>query len=170
MKKTILKFRIHLILLFFFPAFCIAQDFKVLDKDDQAILVGITNRSEFQDTHFAPWFDHEYSNYSVDSKTLSKSRDQFEGKIIKIILGTWCSDSRREVPRFVKILDSVGFPFDKVQFINVDRDKKGLYDEVDGLDIQFVPTFIIYENGIEIGRIIETPLESLEKDLSRIVY
>ena len=94
---------------------------------------------------------------------------EWPSKVIKIVLGTWCIDSRREVPRFVKILDFIEFPSDKILFINVDEEKKGLSDEVQGLEINFVPTFIVYENGKEIGRIIETPFMSLEEDLINIV-
>ena len=37
------------------------------------------------------------------------------------------------------------------------------------LGIQRVPTFIIYKNNIESGRIIETPKTSLEQDLVNIL-
>jgi len=53
--------------------------------------------------------------------------------------------------------------------INVNREMVGLADEVDGLEIHFVPTFIFYRDEEEIGRIIEMPYESLEKDMLEIV-
>jgi thiol-disulfide isomerase/thioredoxin len=84
-------------------------------------------------------------------------------------MGTWCSDSRREVPRMLKVLDIIGFPKENLSIINVDRNKKGIADEADDLNIELVPTFILYEDEKEIGRIIETPEETLEKDLVRIV-
>ena len=37
------------------------------------------------------------------------------------------------------------------------------------LDIELVPTFIFYRNGEELGRIVETPEDTLEKDLAEIV-
>jgi thiol-disulfide isomerase/thioredoxin len=143
---------------------------KVFDeKSNNMMLVGESPRKAYQDEDFAIWFNSEYTNYIVNSEALEKSKKNIEGKVIRIVLGTWCPDSRREVPRFIKILDFLNFPDDKVLFINVDRNKKGLRDEIDGLEINFVPTFIIYENGREIGRIIEKPEVSLEKDLSKIV-
>lgn len=42
-------------------------------------------------------------------------------------------------------------------------------DEVDGLNINFVPTFIFYTNEIEVGRIIETPDVTLEIDFENIL-
>ena len=41
--------------------------------------------------------------------------------------------------------------------------------EYNKLDIQSVPTFIIFKNNIEAGRIIENPVTSLEQDLVNIL-
>jgi len=152
-------------------SFVFAQEYKIVNysTSNKVMLVGISPVEAYQDSNFSWWFNTEYTNYKVDTKSINKFQSSFEGKIIKIVLGTWCSDSRREVPRFIKIFDFIGFPKDKMLFINVDREKQGLADEVDGLNIEFVPTFIVFENGIELGRIIETPMETLEKDLVRIV-
>ena len=88
---------------------------------------------------------------------------------IKIVMGTWCPDSRREVPRFMRILDVWQFPASKVTFIGVDDAKLSPVGEYDKLDIQRVPTFIIYKNNIEAGRIIENPKTSLEQDMVNIL-
>ena len=88
---------------------------------------------------------------------------------IKVVLGTWCPDSRREVPRFLHVLDLWKFPAEKVTFIGVDNLKLSPVGEYDQLDIQRVPTFILYKNNIEAGRIIENPLTSLEQDIVNIL-
>ena len=44
-----------------------------------------------------------------------------------------------------------------------------LLAEYDQLEIQRVPTFIIYKNNIEAGRIIENPVTSLEQDMVNIL-
>jgi hypothetical protein len=41
--------------------------------------------------------------------------------------------------------------------------------DVDSLDIELVPTFIFYRKGMEIGRIVETPLQTMEEDIYRIL-
>ena len=160
-----------ILILLFFSSLLIGQEYKIIKDGDsnKSILVGITSKKAYQDSSFAWWFNSEYTNYNVDTKLISDYKNNFEDKIIKTILGTWCSDSRQEVPRFVKILDFIGFPEDKHMFLNVDREKKGLVDEIEKLNIEFVPTFIIYENGEEIDRIVETPKESLEADLIKII-
>ena len=53
--------------------------------------------------------------------------------------------------------------------ICVGRDKKAEGTEVDLLDIKYVPTFIVYRNGKEIGRIVESPQTTLEGDLKNIL-
>lgn len=159
------------LLLLFFVTILFGQEYKIIQDENssKSMIVGISNKKVYQDSSFASWFNSEYTNYNVDTKILENYKNHFEDKIIKTILGTWCPDSRMEVPRFVKILDFIGFPDDKHLFYNVDRNKKGLGDEVDNLNIEFVPTIIIYENGEELGRIVETPEVSLEADLVKIV-
>ncbi|MGD8307725.1 MAG: hypothetical protein PVF17_13790 [Ignavibacteria bacterium] len=51
----------------------------------------------------------------------------------------------------------------------MNRDKVGLGDEVDDLQIDFVPTIIFNKNGKESGRIIEMPYNTLEKDILEIL-
>ncbi len=72
-------------------------------------------------------------------------------------------------PGFIKYLDEIEYPSENVNLINVNREKVGLADEVDGMEIHFVPTLIFYRNDEEIGRIVEMPYESLEKDMLEIV-
>jgi hypothetical protein len=67
------------------------------------------------------------------------------------------------------MLDELNHPKEKVTMINVNRHKKGIENEVEGLDINFVPTFIFYKAEEEIGRIIEMPYETLEKDIMEIL-
>lgn len=132
------------------------------------MLIGLCDRTAFADTSFAWWFNSEFENYSVDSVTLNAAAKLNNVKIT-IVLGTWCSDSKREVPRFFKILDKLSFDQKNLTLICVDRKKTAPACEVEKLDIKLVPTFIIYKDDVEIGRIVETPKESLEKDLVKLV-
>jgi len=160
-----------LVIIVFLTSILFGQEFKIVKygETNKTMLLGTTTRDAYQDSNFSWWFNSEYNNYNLDSTIINNYKNNFEGKTIKIVLGTWCSDSRREVPRVIKILDTINFPEDKYTFINVDLDKKGLTDEVENLDIEFVPTIIIYEDGEELGRIIEIPEISLEKDLVKII-
>jgi hypothetical protein len=116
------------------------------------------------------WYISGYDNYEVNSNAVNDLLDiSKEGLKIKIVMGTWCPDSRREVPRFMRILDLWKFPLTDVILIGVDNAKLSPVAEYASLNIQRVPTFIIYKNNIEAGRIIENPVTSLEQDMVNIL-
>jgi thiol-disulfide isomerase/thioredoxin len=116
------------------------------------------------------WYISGFDNYEPNSEAINKLLEiSREGLKIKIVLGTWCPDSRREVPRFMRILDLWKFPVSDVVFIGVDNAKLSPVGEYESLNIQRVPTFIIYKNNIEAGRIIENPVTSLEQDMVNIL-
>jgi len=150
----------------------LAQDYNTIIMDDESekpMLIGYCTREAFNDTSFSEWWNSEYDGYEVNDSTAEELKIHFKGIKIKLVMSTWCSDSRREVPRFYKILDEIGYPSENVSLINVNREMIGLADEVDGLEIHFAPTFIFYRNDEEIGQIVEMPYESLEKDMMEIV-
>jgi hypothetical protein len=69
----------------------------------------------------------------------------------------------------MRILDIWKFPILQLSFIGVDNAKNSPVEEYQSLNIQKVPTFIIYKNNIEAGRIIENPVTSLEQDIVNIL-
>ncbi len=163
--------KIKILLFVLFPILVFAQSFK-FEKDSRTgkpIVVGVCTRQTLKDSSLGNWFEENYNFYKPDTSTLNKIKPKIPFYRIKIVMGTWCSDSRREVPRFYKILDFLNFPARNLELIAVDRRKKGINGETKNLNIQRVPTFIFYFNGKEVGRIIESPVETLEKDISKIL-
>lgn len=139
-------------------------------SDPKTFILGYFKRGQLLNEPYAGWFTKEYEDYSFNTEALNSLLDiNKDGLSVKIVMGTWCPDSRREVPRFMKILDLWQFPAENVTFIGVDRSKSPSVPEYPGLNIERVPTFIIYKNKIEAGRIIETPVTSLEQDLVNIL-
>lgn len=140
------------------------------DQAGQLILLGPGDRSGMETPPFDAWFFPEYEMYHPDSSVIPLLKKETEKHLqVKIIMGTWCSDSRREVPRFYKILDALGFDEQNVKLYFVERDKTCPDLDTEALHIERVPTFIFYRNGKELGRIVETPEESLEKDMYHII-
>lgn len=140
------------------------------EKSGKQMLVGYCDRSAFLDTSFAGWFYTRYESTEVDFETLEQLfAVDFSNIKIKIVGGSWCSDTKQHLPSFYFILDQLNFSMEKVELIMVNRDKKTEDVEMEDFNIQFVPTFIIYKNDNEIGRIVENPQESLEKDLLKIL-
>jgi thiol-disulfide isomerase/thioredoxin len=139
------------------------------EKSDKAMLVGETTLEAFSDSSFAWWWNSEYKMYETDSLVVSEIASKLGEVEMLVIMGTWCSDSRREVPRFFKVLEESGYDVSRVRIINVDREKKDPEGLAEAYPVDFVPTFYFYRNESEIGAIVETPQESLEADLLGIV-
>jgi thiol-disulfide isomerase/thioredoxin len=139
-------------------------------SDQSTWLLGYFNQRQLRQEPHSSWFYKGYDDYQPDPGVINHlSSIDIVGLTIKVVMGTWCPDSRREVPRFMKILDTWKFPSGMVTFIGVDNGKLSPIGEYDKLDIQRVPTFILYKNNIEAGRIIENPVTSLEQDMVNIL-
>lgn len=160
--------------LFLFVSTSFAQDFnkKVHDeKLDTDVLVDYVDSTGLYDGMFGLYYKTQYEVYSPKSKFIKKSKSILEDGDYEIvtIFGDWCSDSKLQVGRFDKVLAEASFPKNKYKHIAVDRDKKARQIDITKYRISRVPTFIIYLNGIEIGRITESPDSTLEKDLYNIL-
>ena len=96
------------------------------------------------------------------------------GAEVTVLLGTWCSDSRREISRLWKALDGIGaaagggpgggLPF-TLSYIGVDEAKKQPAAAVQAAGLEYVPTLIVRRNGREVGRIVEIAPHGVEVDL-----
>jgi hypothetical protein len=139
-------------------------------SDQITWLLGYFNPLQLTHEPYSTWYYKGFDEYQPKSDAINKLLEiNKEGLSIKIVMGTWCPDSRREVPRFMRILDIWKFPSSMVTFIGVDNAKIAPVGQYEKLDIQRVPTFIIYKNNIEAGRIIENPKASLEQDMADIL-
>ena len=173
--KEIRLFSLVTLLIFGSLQMVIAQElnYKTVDKKGREKLLGKITKEGLQQDSFANWFNPQYENYQVDEETLKEIQKQLKQCEVKVFLGTWCGDSRREVPRFVKILERANFPMQNLSMIAVDYEKplykKSPGGEEKGLNIVKVPTFIFYKNGKEVNRIIEYPVVSQEKDMAQIL-
>lgn len=140
------------------------------EETKQDILLGTITRSGLQSEPFNAWFEKNYSIYEVDKETMdSIPASAWQEIKITIVLATWCPDSRRELPRFFKIIDSIQFPDENIRMISVNREKKVPEMDLDFLAIERVPTIIFFRNEVEVGRIIESPEQTLEQDIAKIM-
>jgi len=133
-------------------------------------LLGYFNPGRLSLSPYSEWYLKGFNEYKPLQEVIERLKVTGSDKVsVQIVMGTWCPDSRREVPRFMKIMDLWGFPGEKITFIGVDNEKLSPVGDFDKLEIQRVPTFIILKNKIETGRIIENPVSSLEQDLLDIL-
>lgn len=136
---------------------------------NQTILYGQGTPDIFSNEPFSLWYAEEYTQYKVTEGSIQAIKPLLTGVTFRVVIGTWCKDSKREVPRFMKIINMLEFPLDKLEIIGVDRKKLCPEAGVVQGSVNFVPTFFISRNGKEIGQIIEQPQKTLEEDLLRIL-
>ncbi len=141
--------------------------------NENATLLGKINKEALTREPYAEWFQKNYDEYTSDKEVIALLKKQLEDYTITAFMGTWCGDSKREVPRFYKVLDDAEFPLDRLTFVAVDRVreayKKSPGGEQEELNIHRVPTFIVYKDGKEINRIVESPVKTLEEDLLQLL-
>ena len=139
-------------------------------NDPQTWLLGYFNPDQLLLEPHSSWYNREFDSYKIDSEAfIELSEADFEGIEVLIVLGTWCPDSRRELPRFMKVSQLAGFKQENIKMMGTDSYKEAPIENYDDLNIERVPTFIFYHNKNEIGRIIEYPVASLERDMVNIL-
>lgn len=147
------------------------QEFKPEGKSPY--LLGKINKEGLSSENYASWFQKNYDEYQVNETAIDTLKRHLDKYTIKAFMGTWCGDSKRETPRFYKVLEAAEFPLERLTMVAVSRDretyKQSPGGEHESLNIHRVPTFILYKNGREVNRIVESPVESLETDLVKII-
>ena len=73
------------------------------------------------------------------------------------------------MPHFYKVLNEAGYNDKRVKVIAVNKRKEAILVDINDLNIERVPTMIIYKDDKEVGRIIESPKKSHEQDLWKII-
>ena len=138
--------------------------------DKTGHLLGYAEKSDFSNQKFSAWFDRNYNAYKPNEDVVKKIKKKLKGVSVVCFMGTWCGDSKRETPRFYKVMEAADFNFKKkFKLVAVNRTKKTPDNLQKGLNIIRVPTFIFYKKGKEIGRYVEYPRESMEKDFLTIL-
>ena len=84
-------------------------------------------------------------------------------------MGTWCSDSRKEIPVFFKLIYKLRINENSIELIGMTLEKTTPDSLELGQNLINVPTFIFKKDGKEINRIVEFPLETIEKDILEIL-
>lgn len=140
------------------------------DEDaTQNMIVGKFTKEDLQQAPFVTWFNQGYEDYNPSAETMATIKNNISDYEIVGFVGTWCPDSRREIPKFYKILDEAGYDLSKLTMVGVTRSKSTPENLEDGYDMHRVPTFIFMKDGKEVNRFVEYAVESTEKDIAKIV-
>lgn len=143
------------------------------DEEGESHLIGVTNTTGLLKAPFKEWFKKNYESYEPKTAIIQSVKKQHKGVRVLAFMGTWCGDSKREVPRFYKVAQQIGIGEDRIKMVNMysdfERYKMSPSGEEKGLNIHRVPTFIFYKEGKEIGRIVESPMTDMETDIAQIL-
>ena len=133
-------------------------------------LVGYLKKSDFLNEKHKNWFSKNYDNYTPDPKVVQKIKKKLNNISIKSFIGSWCHDSKRELPRFYKIMELAGFDLENdFKMIGITIGKKTPTNLQKGFAINHTPTFIFFRDGKEIGRFVEHSKKTIEKDILKIL-
>jgi len=139
------------------------------------MLVGVVETEDLRRDPFAEWFDSGYEEYVIQTSTLAQLYEVLDDPAlsIEIFFGTWCSDSQRELPRMMRVLDEARFAASRLTLYAL-SDNPGVFKMTpDGheqeLLVHRTATFVVLRNGVELGRLVERPFASLEEDLLGIL-
>lgn len=145
----------------------------LVDKDGETQLIGLCNEAGLKTAPYQEWYNKNYEKFQPNTEILAKCKGKTKDIEVLAFMGTWCGDSKREVPRFYKAMDEIGVPSSQIKLVNLDAAiehyKQSPTGEEKGLNIHRVPTFIFYQAGKEIGRIVESPITSMETDITQIL-
>ncbi|MDH4069050.1 MAG: thioredoxin family protein [Ignavibacteria bacterium] len=138
------------------------------ETTQEVMLTGWTTRSDFFNGSF-PGFQARYDTVQIAPDMVELIADFNDGTDWLVFLGTWCSDSYREVPAFLRIVDNAGIDSTRIRYYGLDRDKMSPGGFEQGYDITRVPTIIFMRDGTEIGRIVERSEPGMEDEMLRIL-
>ncbi len=137
--------------------------------NDSELLYGPTSIKQIY-YDFPAWETIE-QEYQADAEIIQKLSELTDSYNVKIFLATWCSDSRREVPHYFKIIKESHLK-NKIntRIWAVDRKLLLLGTLAQDHKISKVATFIFYRDNKEIDRIVESPNSlTLEQDIYTIL-
>ncbi len=123
------------------------------------------------DREIPGWHD-EAAKYRPQEKWLELLRSAKLRYGLTVAMGTWCPDSREQIPRLEAVLAALGkgSPFDAPRLVGVDRSKAADPALYPFGPVELVPTIVVTAGGAEVGRIVETPKSGrIEEDLVRIL-
>ena len=139
--------------------------------EDKDMVVGKTTLEGLsKNQNFWIEYNFHYGRYEVDKVVVEQIMQLLSDRKIKItiITATWCNDSKEQFPVFWKVIEPL-VDTASIDIICVDRDKLAGDVNLTPFNMELIPAFIFYENDIELGRIVETPSESMEKDILQIL-
>ncbi|MCS7085406.1 MAG: hypothetical protein RMM53_06170 [Bacteroidia bacterium] len=129
--------------------------------------VGTFNRDDYLTQ--CPWKSKIASRYRPRPEIRDRLKALRDSTDVLLFMGTWCSDSRKHVPRFMLLYPDL--PIRRFEIVGVDTTKKDANGLWKKWGVDSVPTFVFTDvYGVELGRIKVKPRKQrLEEAVLRIL-
>ena len=144
--------------------------YTVIPDERAKVLKGIINRSILESDTSFKWFKENMKWGQADTSAIAAFRQHAHDFTMVVFGGTWCEDTQNLWPVFFRLVDHSNYPEKNITLIAVDRKKQTIRNLSQQFKITNVPTFIVLQNGKEIGRVTEYgKINAIDKELGEIV-
>jgi len=107
--------------------------------------------------------------YEPNYRAIDGLHDFGKSARIRVFLGTWDENGKAPIAAFIKTIEMAFNPAIEVEWIGVSRNLKEPAETLRAYGVDKVPTFIVWVDGKERGRIVESPTDTLEEDLASVL-
>lgn len=143
--------------------------YSVIEDEEGAIIVGQLTWEQWQDhAGWDSYFPRDYTPLKRDVEDIGHYSNYYDISYI-IFAGSWCHDTEVGLPKIYKLLTMAGVFPQNIKLIGLDLGKQEPTGLADEFEIEKVPTLVVMDGMEELGRIVETPKKSWDKDLLKIL-
>ncbi len=136
-------------------------------SSDAPVLKGKIDMKTLMNGKEYSWFYKGVNDYQPNDNMVNYIKANRSSFNIVAVLGTWDQASKEIIPQLYKVMILGGSPEEQV--IMFGADQRMNTDAPTDYKIKKLPTIIVFKDGKEEGRIVGTPKESVEGELSRIL-
>ena len=144
--------------------------YEVVKDPETKILRGYITRSVIENDTAFKWFKENMKYGTADAAAVQALQNNGSKLRFVVFGGTWCHDTQNLLPVFYRLTDKSNIADAAITLIGVDRAKTTLNGLHKTYNITNVPTFIVMQDGKEIGRVVEYgKYGAIDKEIGEIV-
>ena len=125
------------------------------ERANEKTLKGVLTREALENDTSFHWYAENQKGFNPNKDAVAGLQNNKDSIHLVAFMGTWCEDSRFIIPKLYSLMNTAGFPENKLTLIGVDRKKNTWSDLAGAFAITNVPTIIVMKNGKEVGRVVE---------------
>lgn len=116
-----------------------------------------------------PIFKKRMELIRPDAASVAYLHDLKKPVLIRVFMGTWCTDSQTYLPVLFRAVTEASNPRITMQIIGLDRRKKDIDGLAERFHVELSPTVIVENEGYPLGQVVEVPQDDMARDVVRIL-